>query len=465
MNKILILEDDKKLAVNYQRMLLKENYNVKISHNSSGFLDIYQEFNPELIILDIKLNNSRMNGVKVFEYLKESKQLNSKVIILSSEATRIQVADAIKMGAHTYIEKTVPFDTEKFLADVRQAINLKLQEDQNKQLKLENITLKEELKAKYPLIGNCPRMLEVNSLIQKFANANVKVLITGESGTGKENVAHHLHYLNPKRAAFPFVARNCAAITNTLADDHLFGHDKGAFFGADSDKKGYFEEAGKGTLFLDEIADFNLENQAKILRVLDDNKIQKVGGSLRIVEMNCIFATNKNLREKIKKFEFRDDLYKRFKDFEIHLPPLRERGDDIIELMEYFFTVLLSENLNKHPKYYLKKLKKKLLKYEWSGNVRELKAFCTKVFALHDIIVNDTILEELQRLKSGELELNNDTIHQYLMVENYKDAMNFFKKKFIAYHYNNNSRNARRTADKLGMDNAGLSKYIKKEKI
>ena len=456
MNKILILEDNKKLAAFYKNILISNKYETKTSHNSSDFLEIYSEFKPELIILDIKLNNSRLNGIEVFEYLIKKKQLNSKVIILSGEATRTEVAKAMKLGAYTFIEKTGEFNTEKFLADVRQAINLKKQEEQNQILNEDNKNMRKELLNVTPLIGESSKMLKVKELIQKFAHADVNVLLLGETGTGKEVVAKNL-YWNSKRAGKPFKTVHIGGLNENLIDAELFGHKKGAFTGAISDKKGYFEQADKGILFLDEMSDLNFNAQAKILRAIEYKEIQIVGGNSKKIDVNFIFASNRELQNLIKENKFREDLYYRLEGNIIQIPPLRERRDDIILLMEHFF----NEFSRKHDRYVnieLKELKNDLLKYRWGGNVRELEHFCERLFNIHEIIDNEIILEEFQNKVTGNLERQNETLHHLLKIENYKDAKRLFKNKYLQYHLNNNNGNKAITAEKLGIERSILYK-------
>lgn len=460
MNKILILEDDIQKAENYRRILQKKGYEVKLSHNSNKFLEIYPEFKPELIILDVDLHlqNSIMNGIEVYEFLIKKKLLCSEVIVLSGHSTPTQSSRAIKLGAFTFID-TGEFNLEKFYSDVRQAIDKKLLEDLNKNLEAENLTLKEEIRAKYPLIGYSPQMLEVKSLISKFAKANLKVLITGEKGTGKENVAHHLHYLNPNRAAFSFIKINCRAIPDSLADDQLFGHTPEAHSTAKSYKKGYFEQAGKGTLFLDEVADFNLENQARILRTLEESEIQIVGGSIKKVEMNCIFATNKNIPEMIEKEEFRPDLYDRMNKLIIHLPPVRERGEDIILLMEHF----LNEFAQKHERiinYDLSKLQDKLKEYHWPKNVRGIRDFCERISVLHDLIDNEVIEEEFRKEKTGEHK--HDSLTNLLNLPDYSQAVDVFKVKYLNHQIAKHNSSIPETAKTIGLDKTNIYKILKK---
>ena len=463
MNKILILDDIKEMAERYRNILVKENYDVKISHNSTEFLKIYKDFQPDLIILDVELNGSQMNGIEVFKYLLKTKELNSKVIIISGEASRTQVSVAMKLGAYTFVEKTGHFNTKKFLADVRQAINLKQQEEQNKRLKDDNINLRKELEPRKVFIGECPAILEVKEQIKRYAKKDISVLIYGETGTGKEVVANNL-YWESERNGKPFEIVHIGGLNENLIDSELFGHKKGAFTGADYDKIGKFEKADQGIVFLDEISDFDLNIQAKLKRAIENKEIQMIGGNTKKIDVKFIFATNQNLLEKIRNNEFREDLYERMDVAKIELPPLRERGNDIILLMKHFFSIL-SQKHDRYDNSDLKSLKKPLLNYRWERNIRQLMNFCEKVFLNNEIIDNEIIINEFNSYVSQQHGKQNDTFYHLLNIENYKDAKTFFKKKYITYHYHKNKRHTRITAEKLGMDHSGLSRYIKKERI
>ncbi|HHE37032.1 MAG TPA: sigma-54-dependent Fis family transcriptional regulator, partial [Candidatus Cloacimonetes bacterium] len=285
-------------------------------------------------------------GSNFLKYLLKTKELNSKVIIISGEASRTQVSVAMKLGAYTFVEKTGHFNTKKFLADVRQAINLKQQEEQNKRLKDDNINLRKELEPRKVFIGECPEILKVKEQIKRYAKKDISVLIYGETGTGKEVVANNL-YWESERNGKPFEIVHIGGLNENLIDSELFGHKKGAFTGADYDKIGKFEKADQGIVFLDEISDFDLNIQAKLKRAIENKEIQMIGGNTKKIDVKFIFATNQNLLEKIRNNEFREDLYERMDVAKIELPPLRERGNDIILLMKHFFSILSQ----KHDRY------------------------------------------------------------------------------------------------------------------
>ncbi len=463
MGKILILEDNKKLAGYYKTILQTGGYEVELTFNSTDFFYMHSNFKPDILILDIKLNNSEMNGLEVFERLIKQKRLFSKVIILSGEATRMQVAKAMKLGAYTFIEKTGEFNTDKFLADVRQAINLKMQEDSNKTLKTEKANLQKELIKQSPLIGESAGIKKVKELIRKFSQAETDILLIGETGTGKEIIADNI-YWQSKRAGKPFIKINSGGLTETIVDSELFGHKRGSFTGAISDRRGFFEQANEGILFLDEISNLNYSTQAKILRAIENREIQVVGGPKRVIDVCFIFATNQNLPELVKDKIFREDLYYRLEGNIIDIPSLRERGDDIIILMEHFFNKY-SPKYNCYINVELRKLKKDLLSYNWPGNVRELEKFCEYLMIMHDIIDNETILEEFNKKISGKLMKQNETLLHLLKIDDYSKAFDIFDMKYLQFQLLKNNWQVSETAEKIGLDRSTLYKKIKKYKI
>ncbi len=456
--KILILEDDKELANHYYD-LLKETYIVKLSHASTEFFNIYDEFVPDLLILDIKLKKSLLNGVEVFEKLKSERTQIPNVIILSGEASRKEIAQTMKMGAYTFIEKSGEFNVEKFLIDVKQALNQKLQEKSNLSLRQDKENLRKSLINSNVLIGESKKMKYIKKLIAKFAKADIDILLLGDTGTGKEIIANHI-YWNSNRVGKPFVKVNAGSIPESLVDSELFGHKKGSFTGAINDKKGVFEQADKGILFLDEISNLDYNIQGKILRAIEYKEIRILGGELKYIDARYIFATNKNLDKLMKEHKFRDDLFYRLEGNIIYIPPLREREDDILLLMKYFFD-LASAKHNALLDISLKDIKNELLSYEWPGNVRELQKFCEYVTIMYNTITNTVILNELCKKSTG-IEQNNNEIENILSISNYTEACDHFSKKYILYHLAKNNRKISLTAHKLGLDRSTLYKKLKK---
>ena len=386
--KIMLLEDNKRISEYYKKMLENENYNVKTALNSQEFFNIYNDFQPDLILLDIVLKNSELNGIEVFKKIKESPNFNSKVIILSSEASKTQVVEAMKLGAVNFNEKGENFNRIKFLADIRQAIEIKAQEEELLKLKTQSINSL--------FIGEHPKAKYVKELIRRYSQSDVNLLIIGETGTGKGLVAELIHN-NSKRKNGPFKSIDIKTIPESLLESELFGHKKGAFTGATADKKGYFEAADGGTLFIDEISNLSMTNQMQILKVIEEKKIPIVGsgGQTKIIDTRIITATNVELTKLIEKNEFRTDLYFRLAGCTIFIPPLRERKSDIPLLMEKFL-IQFTREYNKSLDIDLKEIKDKLENYSFPGNVRELKNFCKFVSQIYNRIDNDVILEEFE---------------------------------------------------------------------
>lgn len=458
--KILILEDNEKLGKYYSKLLQETGFELMHVKNSTDFFMKYPEFKPSIILLDIKLNNSKLSGLEVFEELITKDHINAKVVVLSGEATRGEIAHAMKLGAHTFIEKTGDFNVDKFLTDIQTAYQLQKQEETTRELIKEKKNLTSSFLEQYPLIGESKKIKELRKEIVRFAEAGVDVLILGETGAGKEVVAHHL-YWHSQRSGKPFIKVNAGGLPETLVDSELFGHKKGSFTDAHYDKQGFFEQAEGGYLFLDEIASMSLPIQAKILRVIENKEIQIVGGSQKKVDVKLIFASNKDIKQLIKGDEFRKDLYYRIARNVIFIPPLLEREDDVFLLMNYF--------CEKHSKEFgafldfnLYKIRGELLKYSWPGNVRELSSFCENLLIRYNIIDNDVIVEEINNKISGKFYKDDDSLFKLLQQDRLSDAVNTFEKKYLQYHLALNDENMSKTAEKIGIERTTLYRKLKK---
>ncbi|HIE14163.1 TPA: sigma-54-dependent Fis family transcriptional regulator [Candidatus Bathyarchaeota archaeon] len=325
--KILVVDDEPQILDLIEFILSGKGYQVIKAKDGEKALRSFSIHKPQLVLLDIKLPDRDGIGV-----LREMRRLNDEaVIIMISAHGTIQLAiESMKSGAYDFIEK--PFETDQLQLKVRNALEkIRLEEEIS--------VLKWELGEKYRLkniIGSSDSMKEVFTLMKKVINNDITVLIRGESGTGKEMVARAIHFNGPRREE-PFVAVNLGAIPENLMESELFGHEKGAFTGADYQRIGRFEQAKNGTIFLDEIADLTPSVQGKLLRVLQEKEVQRLGGKKDIpINARVIAATSKNLEQLLQEGHFREDLYFRINVFSINLPPLRERGEDIIELAEYF---------------------------------------------------------------------------------------------------------------------------------
>ena len=358
MAKILIIDDEAAIRRILREILEHEKYQVDDAASAIEALPLVKENEYDAILCDIKM--PQMDGI---EFLEEAKKISdAPVIMISGHGTIDTAVEAIKKGAFDYISK--PPDLNRLLITLRNALD-------KSQLMTETKALKKVVNRKYQMIGSSAPMNEIHDIIDKVAPTNARVLIEGENGTGKELVARQLHELS-NRSFAPFIEVNCAAIPSELIESQLFGHEKGSFTSAIKMKKGDFELANNGTLFLDEIGDMSLSAQAKVLRALQENKITRVGGESEInVNVRIIAATNKNLKEEIQKGNFREDLYHRLSVIIINVPPLRDRLDDIPELVRYFVDNITSE-MGKAAPTFTQDAIEELQKYRWTGNIREL---------------------------------------------------------------------------------------------
>lgn len=358
MAKILIIDDEAAIRRILREILEHEKYQVDDAASAIEALPLVKENEYDAILCDIKM--PQMDGI---EFLEEAKKISdAPVMMISGHGTIDTAVEAIKKGAFDYISK--PPDLNRLLITLRNALD-------KSQLMTETKALKKVVNRKYQMIGSSAPMNEIHDIIEKVAPTNARVLIEGENGTGKELVARQLHELS-NRSYAPFVEVNCAAIPSELIESQLFGHEKGSFTSAIKMKKGDFELANNGTLFLDEIGDMSLSAQAKVLRALQENKITRVGGECEInVNVRIIAATNKNLKEEIQKGNFREDLYHRLSVIIINVPPLRDRLDDIPELVGYFVDSISSE-MGKVAPTFTQDAIEELQRYCWTGNIREL---------------------------------------------------------------------------------------------
>ena len=358
MVRILVIDDEAAIRRILREILEHEKYNVDDAASAIDALPLVKENEYDAILCDIKM--PQMDGI---EFLEEARKISdAPIIMISGHGTIDTAVEAIKKGAFDYISK--PPDLNRLLITLRNAL------DKSK-LMTETKALKKVVSRKYKMIGSSKPMMEIHDMIEKVAPTNARVLIEGENGTGKELVARQLHELS-NRSYAPFIEVNCAAIPSELIESQLFGHEKGSFTSAIKMKKGDFELANNGTLFLDEIGDMSLPAQAKVLRALQENKITRVGGESEIsVNVRVIAATNKNLKEEIQKGNFREDLYHRLSVIIINVPPLRDRIDDIPELIEYFVDNISSDMGKSVPRFTQDAIEE-LQKYRWTGNIREL---------------------------------------------------------------------------------------------
>ena len=373
MIQVLLIEDEESIRRVMSRILKEENDQYKVTEAVDGKqgLDLLFKRQFDLVLCDIKM--PKMDGIEVLKKAND-KMLNIPFIMLTGHGNIETAVEAMKLGAYDFISK--PPDLNRLLNSVRHAL-------ENKSLRSENTILKNKVAQKYLIIGESFPIEEVKKMISKVALTNARVLVTGENGTGKELVAQQLHQQS-ERFKENFIEVNCAAIPSELIESELFGHVKGAFTSAVKDRSGKFEAAHNGTLFLDEIADMSLAAQAKVLRALQEKKIQRVGNEKDIsIDVRVIAATNKNLKEEIKEGRFREDLYHRLAVILIHVPSLEERLDDIPLLIDHF-TNLLTKEQGLENKRFSPEALIKLKDYQWSGNVRELRNVVERLMILGD---------------------------------------------------------------------------------
>ena len=371
MPKILVIEDEAAIRRVLVKILSEENDSYKVEEAEDGLQGIEKVKNDDydLILCDIKM--PKMDGVEVLEAVKKIKP-EIPMVMISGHGDLETAINTMRLGAFDYISK--PPDLNRLLNTVRNALD-------KKQLVVENKILKKKVSKNYEMIGNSEPINHIKTMIEKVAPTDARVLITGPNGTGKELVAHQLHERS-ERASAPIIEVNCAAIPSELIESELFGHVKGAFTSAVKDRAGKFEAADGGTIFLDEIGDMSLPAQAKVLRALQENLIQRVGADKDIkVNVRVVAATNKDLKKEIEEGRFREDLYHRLAVILIKVPALNDRRDDIPELIEHFALKIASEQ-GTSPKSFSKSAVQLLQEYDWTGNIRELRNVVERLIIL-----------------------------------------------------------------------------------
>ena len=444
--RILVIDDEQGIRAALGQLLEYEGYEVHTVANAADGIAEYQKWRPHLVFLDVK-----MAGMDGMEALKKIRELdpNATVVMISGHATIRTAVEATQAGAYEILEK--PLDTDRILVMLRNALShMDLQE--------ENARLKQSIETPFEIVGKTPVMRALMEKIEKVATTPARVLITGENGTGKELVARALHRMSP-RANKPFVEVNCAAIPGELIESELFGHMKGSFTGAISDRAGKFESANKGTLFLDEIGDMSLAAQAKVLRVLQDNVITRIGSSKPIsVDVRVIAATNKTLESEIAAGKFREDLYYRLNVVPIHVPPIRERREDIPLLAQYF-AATLSAREGIPPRTFTPDALERLSSLDWPGNVRELRNTVERLL----ILASDSQISarDIDRL-AGQRALDDAglaTLTQCRTFEEFKDAA---ERAFLLNKLRENDWNVSETARAVEMPRSNLYKKIER---
>ncbi len=441
---ILVIDDEKSILQTVEGILTDEGFEVHCELSAVTALEKIDEMMPDLVILDIWMPD--MNGIDALVKFKETYPY-IQVIMMSGHADVETAVKATKLGAYNFIEK--PLSMEELLLSINNALNFY-------QLEEEIGILRERDKNRYFITGSSAPVLKLKENMEKVAPTNASILITGENGTGKELVAHTIHRLST-RSHKPMIEVNCAAIPEELIESELFGHEKGAFTGAGSKKKGKFDTAHEGTLFLDEIGDMSLKAQSKTLRILQEQKFERVGGARTIkVNVRIISATNKDLMHEIEEGRFREDLFYRLNVVPIHVPPLRERTEDIPELISTFMNQTFISTGQK--KRFSEDAVELLKKYNWPGNVRELKNLVENLIIMSsdDIIKIEDIPAPYNRTP-----VKKDECASFIEVDSYKDARIIFEKSFISAKLKKFKGNISQTAEAIGVERSNLHKKIK----
>lgn len=452
---ILVVDDEASIRRTLREILEYEDFEVEEAVDGEEALTAIQENQYELVLLDVKM--PKVDGMEVLEEIAENVS-DLPVVMISGHGTIETAVEATKLGAYDFIEK--PPDLNRLLVTVRNAMDHGELEVQNRRMRQ---TISEQSTGDLPpIIGESDAIKDIKETIERVAPTEARVLISGENGTGKELVAKWIHHQSA-RADQPLVEVNCAAIPSELIESELFGHEKGAFTGATTQRIGKFEQAHEGTLFLDEIGDMSLSAQAKVLRVLQEGQIERVGGERRIdVDVRVIAATNKKLLEEIEEGRFREDLYHRIGVILIEVPPLRRRRADISLLTKHGAERLARRN-GLSPKSFTDDALNRLESYEWRGNVRELYNVIERLLILVDgeeIEADD--VDQFVRPKTMTDGPSQELINAY---DDFSDARDQFEKRFIERKLDEHDWNVSQTAETIGIQRSHLYNKLNKYEI
>lgn len=448
MPSILVIEDKSAMQQMLAATLTTEGYEVELASDGEEGISRTKDKRFDIVLTDLKLPGA--DGLQVLSEIKKSDP-EAPVIVMTAYATVENAVQAIKMGAFDFLTK--PFDTDRLSILIKRAL-------ETRRLIAENTLLREELAQTIGLneiIGKSEKMMQASELVQKVAPSDTTVLLQGESGTGKELFARAIHHLSPRRNG-PYVAINCAAIPRELLENELFGSERGAFTSSISRKMGKFEIAEQGTIFLDEVGDLDISLQAKLLRVLQEKKFERLGGTKTInVNVRVVAATNMDLREAIARKTFREDLFYRLSVFPVTIPPLRERPEDIPALADYFIQRFSSE-MKKKPVKLSREALALLDKYHWPGNVRELENTIERAIILCD---GKTLTPEhlaIRLPRNGEVSLREGAGLKEVGAMAQAEA----EKSLIRRILNQTNGNKRKTAEILKIDYTTLFEKLKK---
>jgi two-component system nitrogen regulation response regulator NtrX len=441
--KVLIIDDEDAIRSSMRMILEYEGYECLLAANGPAGLAIAERESPDLIFIDIKM--PQMDGMEVLRTLKPTES-RVPVVVLSGHGNVKTAVEATKLGAFDFIEK--PPESERILLVARNALSQKRLSDENRRLKL-------SFDDRYRMVGRSPSLERVWDAVRRAAPTNATVLITGESGVGKELVARAIHR-NSLRKDETFVQVNCAAIPEELIESELFGHEKGSFTGATEKQIGKFELAHRGTIFLDEVGDMSLRTQAKVLRVLQEGEVERIGSQRTIqVDVRVIAATNKQLEKIIEQGEFREDLFFRLSVIPIEVPPLRERPEDVPPLVEHFVKQFCAEN-NFRRKTVARAAMEALQHHPWRGNVRELRNTIERLMIMvaDDELGPENLSEILRRTGGGETALGGDNAGSL------KDFKETSERAFLVQKLRENAWNISATANAIDTPRSNLYKKL-----
>ena len=448
---ILVVEDERAIQFALSGLLRREGYDVEMASSGDEAIAKLEEGRFDLVLTDLALGTGP-SGMDVLRAAKE-RQAETVVVMITAHGSEKIAVEAMKGGAEDYVPK--PFDNDEIRLVVRRAL-------ERTRLERENRLLLDQVQRQYGfdnLIGSGPGMRKVFETVQKVAETDLTVLIRGESGTGKELVAQSLHNRSSRKNR-PFVAVNCAAISSQLVESELFGHEKGAFTGADARREGRFEAANGGTIFLDEIGDMAMETQAKVLRVLQERSFERVGGTKSIqVDVRVLAATHRDLEDEVRKGNFREDLYYRLKVIELLLPPLRERREDIPALAARFLEQV-TERLGLEKRQMGESGLAQLSRYAWPGNVRELQNVLESAAVLASgASIEAADLRIAESPASAELASHDDAGLAFGTAK--KRAVETFEKAFLLRALRKHDGNISRAAESIGMVRQSLQQKIR----
>jgi DNA-binding NtrC family response regulator len=441
---LLVVDDEPNILSTLRRALELEGYAVEVAGSGRVALDKLKSAGFDAVLLDVAMPD--MDGLTTLKQIRASSP-ELPVMMMSGNATLATAVEATRLGACDFLEK--PLTTDKVLITVQNALKLARLEHESQLVKQ-----RERAEIEQWMVGSGPRMKRIVETLRKAAPTSARVLITGERGTGKELVARALHELS-KRKEGPFVKLNCAAIPGELIESELFGHEKGSFTGATQMRRGKFEQAHGGTLFLDEIGDMTAAAQAKVLRVLQENEIERVGGSETLsVDVRVVAATNKDLRDDMQKGRFRADLYDRLNVVPVEVPPLRERKEDIPQLVDHFLDETCAQN-GKRKLSIAQPALSLLMQHDWPGNVRELRNTVERlvIFAAGPAIADEDVQAALPGVKSVR--------GRYQRGAALKDLVASAEREIVLAALEANQHHIANTARELGLERSHLYKKMR----